>query len=70
VSTLTIDPHCPACRGGGWMCEEHGTHPSSTAYVGPEACDGGPGVPCGCNPFGEVDWGVVYASVLTEGDQS
>lgn len=38
------------CDGTGWICEQHPWLP-----FGHDDC-GGPGIPCSCNPRGEVVW--------------
>lgn len=49
--------HCPMCLGArepGWLCEEHPNRPWAH-----DGCDG-VGVPCPCNPEGEVQLPEVF----------
>lgn len=62
-AVVGIDRDCSVCKGCGWVCEEHQTHPSDVTYAGPGACGAGPGLPCECNPFGEVEWAEVHAAL-------
>jgi hypothetical protein len=42
------------CDNSGWVCEEHPECPWELAS-GDTHCKGVPGMPCACNPNGEID---------------
>ena len=44
------DPNCVACRGFGWVCENHRDKPWEGMLPKSECC-GGAGAPCKCNPL-------------------
>lgn len=55
------DRACELCAGTGWVCENHTTKPWGK-NLGSGECDCGAGNNCVCNPNGEVEWAVVYAT--------
>ena len=54
-----LKPMCLACRGSGWLCEEH---PTMTWEH--DDCDGA-GVPCACNPQATVAFKQVFVEFDT-----
>ena len=54
------DKTCEICKGTGWVCENHLNKPWGSD---PGECECGAGSNCICNPNGEVEWDVVYATV-------
>lgn len=50
---------CETCNGTGWVCENH---PLTPWGQGADECDCGAGMPCACNPNGELEWQAVIAS--------
>ena len=53
---------CEICEDTGWVCENCGTR--WELPDGRTCC--GSGVNCICNPDGEVEWKMVYASTEPE----
>jgi len=53
---------CEICEGTGWVCENCGTR---WQLMNRETCCGA-GQNCVCNPNGDVDWKVVYATTEPE----
>lgn len=41
------DPNCEACKGEGWVCEDH----AEKAWGYGDGCCGAAGAPCRCNPL-------------------
>ena len=54
---------CPVCQGLLWICEAHPDQPWEH-----DGC-GGAGLPCVCNPKGEVLWAEVYAEATKPPDE-
>ena len=50
---------CHLSKEPGWLCAEHRGHPWEHGGCGAE------GVPCECNPGGEVHWRRVHADAGT-----
>lgn len=54
---------CEICQDTGWVCENCDTQ---WEIANGETCCGA-GKSCVCNPNGDVQWQVVYATVDSEG---
>jgi hypothetical protein len=56
---------CAICKGEGWLCEQHPdrTWPHSSSTESDGRC-AGPGMPCSCNPNGNVhkDFTVIWTA--------